>query len=219
MLDHIVAFIQTLDSTWIYAFLFIIAYLENIIPPIPGDLPVAFVGSLVALGEVSFLGCVLWASAGSVFGFFSMYSIGSVIGTKLYDSNGKPSHDRMATLARKLFPPEKLNDVRVQFSKHGYWLIIANRFLTGMRAIISISAGISHLNRLWVHLCAALSALVWNVLLILGGYLLGRNWRLLGGYITTYGLIFTGVIIIIFGILVYRHFRKKSLAINSPINH
>ncbi|MFN3394240.1 MAG: DedA family protein, partial [Candidatus Thermochlorobacter sp.] len=62
MLEELIAYVKTLDSTTIYLFLFAIAYLENVIPPIPGDMPVVFVGTLVALSDLSFVACVLWAS-------------------------------------------------------------------------------------------------------------------------------------------------------------
>jgi membrane protein DedA with SNARE-associated domain len=70
MLEQLVDYAKTLDSTAIYLFLFVIAYLENVVPPIPGDLPVAFVGSLIAFNDFTFVGCVLSASVGFSVGIF-----------------------------------------------------------------------------------------------------------------------------------------------------
>ncbi|KAK3604879.1 hypothetical protein CHS0354_000542 [Potamilus streckersoni] len=50
--------------------------LENVFPPIPGDVPVAFAGSLVVMLELSPVLCVIWATAGSTLGFMVMYFIG-----------------------------------------------------------------------------------------------------------------------------------------------
>jgi membrane protein DedA with SNARE-associated domain len=208
MLEQIVEFVRHLDNTYIYVFLFVIAYLENVIPPIPGDLPIAFVGSLIAIDDLSFFWCVVWSSVGCTLGFFSMYSAGRFIGTRLYESNAGGMNNKLASLARKFFPPEHLDDVRANFAKYGYWLIVANRFLAGTRAIISVSAGISHLSLTPVIICAAISAVLWNGLLLAAGYLLGESWETLGNYITTYSLVFTVVILAIVGFFAVRYIRK-----------
>lgn len=209
MLEQLVEYAQTLDSTAIYLFLFVIAYLENVVPPIPGDLPVAFVGSLIAFNDITFFGCVLSASVGSVLGFFTMYSIGRFIGFRLYQESGGKVRHAWVELTRKVFPPEQFESVKEQFARFGYGLIIANRFLAGSRAIISIAAGMSHLNMIAVHLCAFISAILWNILLVYGGYLLGSNWKKLGEYISTYGTILTVAVLMIALILIVRAIRKR----------
>ncbi|MFQ3598145.1 MAG: DedA family protein [Chloroherpetonaceae bacterium] len=209
MLEQLIDYAQTLDSTAIYLFLFVIAYLENVVPPIPGDLPVAFVGSLIAFNDITFFGCVLSASAGSVLGFFTMYSVGRFIGLRLYQDTGGTVRHKWVEITKKVFPPEQFDVVKEQFSRYGYWLITANRFLTGSRAIISIVAGMSHLNIITVHLCALVSAILWNILLVYGGYLLGANWEKLGDYISTYGTILTVVVLIIVAVFIVRAILKR----------
>lgn len=222
MLEQFIDLAKSLDSRTIYIFLFLIAYLENVIPPIPGDLPVAFVGSLVALGDLSFSACVASASVGSLLGFASMYGIGQFIGQRIYtaesaknsaaESPAPPVQSGILAAIRRFFPPESLDEVREKFAQYGYWLIAANRFLTGSRSIISVSAGLSHLNFFYVHLCALFSAVLWNALLVYGGYLLGDNWETLGYYITTYGLVFTVLVLGIVGVLAIRYIRKLQAA-------
>ncbi len=209
MLEQLVEFAKTLDSTAIYLFLFVIAYLENVVPPIPGDLPVAFVGSLLAFGDLTFFGCVLSASVGSVLGFFTMYSVGRFIGFRLYEESGGAMRHKWVELTKKIFPPEQFAFFREQFARFGYWLIVGNRFLTGSRAIISIAAGMSHLNMVAVHLCAFVSAMLWNILLVYGGYLLGSNWQKLGDYISTYGTVLTIAVLAILALLIVRAIRKR----------
>jgi membrane protein DedA with SNARE-associated domain len=209
MLEQLVEYAQTLDSTAIYLFLFVIAYLENVVPPIPGDLPVAFVGSLITFNDITFFGCVLSASVGSVLGFFTMYSIGRFIGFRLYQESGGKVRHKWVELTKKVFPPEQFELVKEQFSRFGYWLIVANRFLAGSRAIISIAAGMSHLNIIAVHLCALVSAILWNILLVCGGYLLGSNWEKLGDYISAYGTILTVVVLVIVIALIVRAILKR----------
>lgn len=209
MLEQLIDFAKTLDSTSIYLFLFAIAYLENVVPPIPGDLPVAFVGSLIALNDITFFGCVLSASVGSVLGFSTMYGVGRLIGFRLYRESGGAVRHKWVELTKKVFPPEQFDMVKEQFARYGYWLVVVNRFLTGSRAIISIATGMSQLNIIAVHLCALVSAVTWNILLVYGGYLLGSNWGKLGDYIATYGTILTVVLLIIVIALVVRAILKR----------
>jgi membrane protein DedA with SNARE-associated domain len=208
MLEELIAVVKTLDSTTIYLFLFAIAYLENVVPPIPGDMPIVFVGTLVALSDLSFVSCVVWASVGSVLGFASMYGVGYWISTRFQAEASAQVHSRWARMVGKFFPAEHLPEIRAQFAKYGYGLILINRFLTGSRSIISISAGISRLNFFLTHLCALVSAVVWNILMVFGGYVLGDNWQTLGEYITTYGTALTVIVLLVVGFLVYRYLRK-----------
>jgi len=208
MLEELIAVVKTLDSTTVYLFLFAIAYLENVVPPIPGDMPIVFVGTLVALSDLSFVSCVVWASAGSVLGFASMYGVGYWISTRFQEEANVQVHSRLARMVGKFFPAEHLPEIRAQFAKYGYGLILINRFLTGSRSIISISAGISRLNFFLTHLCALVSAVVWNILMVFGGYVLGDNWQTLGEYITTYGTALTVIVLLVVGFLVYRYLRK-----------
>ena len=53
---------------WAYALILLIAYVENVVPPIPGDLIVVFGGYLVGLGKLTFWGVVLLATVGGVAG-------------------------------------------------------------------------------------------------------------------------------------------------------
>jgi membrane protein DedA with SNARE-associated domain len=208
MLEELIAIVKTLDSTTIYLFLFAIAYLENVVPPIPGDMPIVFVGTLVALSDLSFVSCVVWASVGSVLGFASMYGVGYWISTRFQKETSVQVHSCWARMVGKFFPAEHLPEIRAKFEKYGYGLILVNRFLTGSRSIISISAGISRLNFFLTHLCAFISAVAWNILMVSGGYVLGDNWQILGDYITTYGTALTIVVLLVVSFLVYRYLRK-----------
>ena len=65
MLESAIAYLQHADPFSIYLFLFLIAFFENIVPPIPGDVPVAFIGYLIYTSGITFVGALFWASAGS----------------------------------------------------------------------------------------------------------------------------------------------------------
>ena len=60
-------------------------------------------------------------------------------------------------------------------------------------------------------LLCALSAFLWNALLITGGYYLGNNWREIGGYLGTYSEAVTGLIVVLAVFFIARYvYRRKT---------
>jgi membrane protein DedA with SNARE-associated domain len=181
------SFINTLESlspALIYCSLFAIAYIENIFPPSPSDVVVVFGGYLVGLGTIDFMTALAITTVGSITGFLTMYKVGDWFGESIIEK-------------RKLsfLPLESIHRVEDWFRKYGYWIIVANRFLSGTRAVVSFFAGLSKLELLRTTLLCGVSALVWNWLMIYAGALLGRNWNTVALYLSTYSQIVTGVVL------------------------
>jgi membrane protein DedA with SNARE-associated domain len=198
VLDNFVAYLQSLSPALIYALVFSIAFIENVFPPSPSDSIIVFGGSLVGIGRVGFIETLLWSTAGSTLGFVVMYKIGDWFGEKIL-AQGKI----------KFIPVESVQKVDAWFRRYGLWLIIANRFLAGTRAVVSFFAGMAKLRLLPTVVLCALSALVWNALLITGGYYLGNNWREIGGYLSTYSEAVTGLIVLLALAFAGRYFYRR----------
>jgi membrane protein DedA with SNARE-associated domain len=211
MLDNVITFLQNADPAAVYTFLFLTAFLENVIPPIPGDIPVAFAGYLIYYSDLSFFWVLLWTSLGSTAGFMTVYLLSRYLGLKLYASGETHVRHGLARSIHKLFPPSEMEVVRQKFAAHGYAAVLANRFFFGSRAVISVVAGLLHLNVLFVLLASITSATVWNILLLYGGYLLGRNWQGIGSYVALYSIpvtiIFLGIMV--FSVMRFIRQRKK----------
>ena len=112
-------------------------------------------------------------------------------------------------IREKVFKEEDIKKVETWFGKWGYWVIFANRFLSGTRSVISLFAGLFHLHPLSVFGLSLLSALIWNALLINAGMLLGDNWEVIIDLISRYNQIFIVLIVIIAGYLIYRSRKNK----------
>lgn len=188
MLDSAIAYLQQADPVAVYVFLFFIAFLENVVPPIPGDVPVAFIGYLIHYTGLSFASAVLWSSLGSTAGFMLVYLLSRHFGMKLYAPESGASHQGFSRSVHRLFPPSEMELLRRKFSSHGYLAVLLNRFLFGSRAVISVMAGLMHLKIPFVFMAVAASATLWNVLLLYGGLLLGRNWQDIGRYAAMYSI-------------------------------
>jgi membrane protein DedA with SNARE-associated domain len=198
VLDNFIVYLQSLSPALIYAIVFSIAFIENVFPPSPSDLVIVFGGSLVGIGRVGFIETLLWSTAGSTLGFVVMYKVGDWFGDRIL-AQGK----------LKFIPAESVRKVDEWFRRYGLWLIVANRFLAGTRAVVSFFAGMAQLRLLPTIVLCALSALTWNALLITGGYYLGNNWREIGRYLGTYSEAVTGLIVVLAIVFIARYFYRR----------
>ncbi|MFZ1731919.1 MAG: DedA family protein [Bacteroidota bacterium] len=202
MLEHVIAYLSQVDIIWIYVAIFLISYIENIFPPFPSDVIVVFAGSLVAIGTGSVAITLILATAGSTLGFMSMYWIGDQFGDRVLETGKIP-----------FVSINLVHRVEAWFRHYGYWVVIGNRFLAGTRAVISFAAGASEMNLTITTLLSAASALVWNSILIYLGYMVGDNWRVIGGYLASYSKIVTAVLALIllgWGIKIWYTKRRAS---------
>ena len=201
MLQEIISYISTLDPALIYVVIFFFAFIENIFPPSPSDFVVLIGSTLIAKSAIGFIPILLLTSVGSAIGFIVMYFIGEFLGDKLVRS-GKMKFITQASL-------EKADRF---FHKHGYNLILINRFMPGTRAVVSFFSGVHKLKPARTFVYAAASSFFWNALLIFLGIQLGQNLDLVDYYLSKYSevvLVLTALIIIV---ILVRHFLKKKKA-------
>lgn len=197
-LDSLASALSNTAPIYLYLAMFFFAFLENLFPPSPSDLVVAFGGSLVGLGKLNVFAAIFFSTLGSTAGFVVMYYVGFFLGTELIDS-GK----------LKFLPLDKVKTVEGWFRKYGYGIVVANRFLSGTRAVISFFIGLSELSiAITIPLCA-ISALLWNTILISGGALLGHNWKQMEHYLGIYGTIIGVIILLVILFFVVRYFQRR----------
>ena len=201
MLEFLENLFSHISPFMAYLVFLVSAYTENVVPPIPGDTVVVLGAYLVHTGQLDFWGVYLATTFGSVIGFLTMYMIGYRYGrSMIYDKK----------YGERMFKEEHLRRVEKWFSRWGYWVIFANRFLSGTRSVISLFAGSFHLHPVPVILLSTLSALIWNALLLIAGMLLGKNWQIIGNIISRYNQIFIALFFIYIIFLIIR-FRKRRI--------
>ncbi len=205
MFEYIENIITQVDPLLAYLILFVSAYIENTFPPVPGDTVTVIGAYLITTGKLSFTGVWFSTTLGSVLGFFTMYLIGSKLG-KEFISNEKRA---------KIFGFDRIEKIEVWFAKYGYGVILANRFLSGTRSVISLFAGIFKLKSLWVLILATLSALIWNGILMYAGYVLGVNWESITGIISQYNqIVIILTVLLISGFIIYKFVIKRRVKKN-----
>ena len=200
--QEMVQLINSLPPFSIYLVFFLVAYIENVIPPIPGDVLVAFGGYLAAESVIGLVPVLLLTTVASVLGFMSMYWIGSRWGTQIQNKQ------RRFWLLR-FIPLKYLNKVRDWMQRWGMGVVLANRFLAGTRSVISLTAGLSHTRISSTIISSFVSSILWNGILLGFGWIVHENWRLIGEYLSIYGKIILGgiavFIIIRLGTYYYRN--------------
>ena len=198
MFEDILTRIATFPPFWIYITLFFFAFVENIFPPSPSDVLLVVGGTLIGTGAVSFVLALAFSTLGSITGFMLMFYIGSTVDKKLIHS-GRFKH----------IPVNSIDKVEKWFRKYGYFIIVANRFMPGTRAVISFFAGISNLEPKKTTLLCFVSALAWNVIMLYLGFIFGNNVSKVDEYLTTYTNIVIAVTIIVVLFFILRLFFRK----------
>ncbi|MEM1270569.1 MAG: DedA family protein [Bacteroidota bacterium] len=188
-----------LPPALIYAMLLVIAYGENVLPPIPGDMVVVFGGYLAGQGVLNLPAVVVLSTVGGALGFMTMFALGARAGETVRD----PSQLRW-------FPKQGLLKASTSLQAWGIAVVYVNRFLSGLRSVISLAAGMAKMKSGPVWIASTVSSLVWCALIAYAGYAVGDNWEVIGEWLRAYGKVMIGLMGIAFvGVLVIR-WRKRN---------
>jgi membrane protein DedA with SNARE-associated domain len=108
----------------------------------------------------------------------------------------------------RLLPASSFAAAELWFQRHGYWIVLANRFLSGIRSVISIVCGLYRLPWQRVLILSCLGCAAWNLLLIYAGYLLGANWIVVEQVLSQYSRIVLALMILIAGLWLLGRWRR-----------
>jgi membrane protein DedA with SNARE-associated domain len=185
--------LQSLSPVWIYAVLALTAYVENLIPPFPGDVSVVVGGYLAGIGLIGLVPAIGFVAGASALGFMTMYAVGRRLGEAVED----PARLRW-------IPKGSVRTAKRWLQRWGYGVVAANRFLSGVRAVITLLAGAARLGVGPTAFFAALSALVWTTILAYAGYAVGANWAVLLVWLRAYGQVVTVAVLVVVAVVVGR---------------
>ncbi|MBD3408995.1 MAG: hypothetical protein GF419_02215 [Ignavibacteriales bacterium] len=174
---------ETLPVATIYLVAFLAPFVENLFPPSPSDTVIVVVGSLVAFGTIDGATAFGLATLGSELGFLVLYALGRTADEKVVRSG-----------RFKFISVEAIDRVEKWFRKYGFWLIIGNRFVAGIRSAISFFAGMSKLRFGRTLLLSTLSAALWNGVLFGLGIAFGENVKTVDRWIATYSYAVIGIV-------------------------
>lgn len=164
-LDALIAWFTGLPVALAYVALGVGAALENIVPAIPADTFVVLGGILsVRTGlEARWVFVATWvANVGSA---LVTYGIGYRHVRGFFEGGW----------GRFVLNPHQMMRMRRFFERRGTWAILLARFLPGIRSIVPVFAGVSHLPPRQVAVPVAVASGVWYGGLVWLGAFAGRN--------------------------------------------
>jgi membrane protein DedA with SNARE-associated domain len=197
-MEQAISWLQTLPPFGVLAVMFLVAYIENIFPPSPSDAALVFAGTLIGIGVIGFAPALVVATLGSVLGFMTAYVLGRYF--EQHFVSGR---------YHRYLPVNAIHQVERLFTRFGYGVIIANRFLAGTRAFVSFFAGMSKMNLPATTLLSAVSAAVWNSVLLYLGMVFANNWRVGAEYLALYSKVATAVFGAALVVFLWWFFRKR----------
>ena len=198
MMEEGIRWLQQAPPWGVLLLMFFIAYIENVFPPSPSDVLLVFAGTMIGVGTVGFTTSLLVATAGSTAGFVSAYLLGRYF-------EGHVVSGRFS----RFLPANAIHQVEGLFQRYGYGVIVANRFLAGTRAIVSFFAGMSRMNLLKTTVLCAISAAVWNAMLLYLGKLFAGNWRTVAEYLQVYSVVVTAIVGVALAVYLWLYFRRR----------
>jgi membrane protein DedA with SNARE-associated domain len=142
----------------------LMAWLEYVFPPVPGDSTMLLACFLAGRGRLplpaAFLACLL----GSVVGAMTAYAVGARLGRSYF-------------FLRSEWARSELERLEGAMRRYGAPILMVNRFIPGVRGFFLYAAGIGRLGWRPAALYSTVSNILWVGLIAWGGTSLGASWK------------------------------------------
>lgn len=197
MINHLAQLLVDQIFDWGYLGIFIMMAIESSFVPFPSEIVLVPAGYLASQGQMSVGMIMLFALAGSMLGSFINYFLALTLGRAILEKYGKYFFIKESALIK----------MDQYFENHGAISTFTGRLIPGIRQLISIPAGLAHMNLSKFSLFTALGAGIWALILTLLGYFIGENQELINEYLKqiTIGVFVTLIILV----AIYYYIQKK----------
>lgn len=186
---------------WTFGIFFLVALTEMLFPPFPGD-TLYFVGLIaVQAGGHAVTGALIATFLGGFAGFIILFWLGRTKGRRLFGEH-----------RRGLLSLAALKRAEAWFARWGGMVIVLGRFISGIRSVIPLTAGVSGYPVVPAMVFGAVSIALWNGLLAAAALILHESWGSVAKYWQTYSLVVwlvAGVALAYFG---WRTVRRRRQA-------
>ena len=162
--------LTTIEHFGYLGILFLIA-IENLFPPIPSELILAFSGFIAPTLKLNLLKIIIFSTMGSVIGAIILYYLGNKLADKLNASKSIKF-----------------------FEEKGIISILICRFIPILRSLISIPAGIYKVKMFIFLTLTTIGSVIWNTVIILTGNMLGSEWNKISEILSTYKYIIFSIL-------------------------
>ncbi len=161
-MDRLLEFLRGLHPAALYAVACVSAAAENVFPPLPSDVVVAFAAFLAAQGRGSAAGAFLSVLVGNVAGAMFMYRVGAKFGAE-------------RVLRRFGATGAQETKLRDWYARYGLGAIVVSRFLPGVRAIVPPVAGALRVGAVRAAVAMAIPSGIWYAAITYFAFTAGGN--------------------------------------------
>lgn len=201
MLESLLGWVSSLPTAALYGLVAFTAALENVFPPFPSDVVIAFASFLIAQG-----------ANGTRFGVFSAVWLGNVGGAMLvYVMGRKYGAERVEKRLAGADAGKRDAAFKQLFDRYGLPAIFISRFVPGVRAIVPAIAGALKLKPLPVTIMVGAASAIWYGLITIVAFRVGSSWEelrtMIGEYTTIAAIV--GAVILAAGVVAWLVARKR----------
>ena len=185
-------FILSFMEQFGYLGVFLLITIENVFPPIPSEVILLFGGFMTTYTKLNIVIMAISATLGSVLGAIILYYIGKIFNKERLK---KIISGKLGKILRL-----KNSDIDAAdrwFDTRGQKTVFLCRFVPIVRSLISIPAGMSEMPLGKFLLYTTAGSLIWNVVLIIIGSIVGNNWSSILNVFDTY----QNIVIVILGVI------------------
>ena len=201
-MENLLESLATLPAATLYSVLVVTAAIENLIPPFPSDVVVAFGSFVVAQGNKgSMWGVFLATWSGNVAGAMIVYALGRRYGAERLEKRLAGKHAESVDAK-----------IRRLFERYGMPAVFVSRFVPGVRAVVPAFAGALRLSVVWTMAMVATASAIWYGLITVVAFRVGSDWEQLKATIARYGTTaaIIGAILLALGVVAWLIVRKRA---------
>ena len=203
-MDELLAWLQRTEGPLGYLVIALASLIEYVFPPFPGDTVAVFGVFLAVTAGYRVLWVYLALEVGAVVGGMMAYGFGRWLATR--------RAERQPRFLRTQQARQALNLAIARFERHGSAYLALNRFVPALRAFFFVAAGLAGIRAWKVALWGAVSAALWNALLLAVGWFLGDSFERLRSLTETYGFVVLGVLAVGGLVMAVRWWRGRAKA-------
>ena len=174
-----------------YLGIMLLVALENVFPPIPSEVILAFGGFMTTYTSLHVVGVIISATIGSVVGAIILYFIGKLLNKERLISIVSGKVGKILRLK-----PKDIEKADKWFDERGNVAVFFCRFVPIVRSLISIPAGMSDMPIRSFLLFTTIGTLIWNTVLVILGSKMGEDWTKIVDFISEYASITLIVLVI-----------------------
>ena len=190
--------INIMNKYGYFGILFLIA-IENIFPPIPSEVILTLSGFMTTKSKLKIIKVIIYSTLGSLFGAIILYFVGLIFNKDMLINISNKKIGKILNIKE-----ENIINSYNKFNENGNITVLYSRFIPIIRSLISIPAGMNKMNFNIFLVYTFIGSLIWNIVLIGLGRLVGENYMLVANIFSKYSnlILFIIILFIIYKIII-----------------